>query len=116
MLPFDFALESDPQNIFYYQRVVENYTHQVLEFLLFDRHVYIYRRNLPVCNSGQYIYVMGLRNFLFVLQDLIDRINSYFQRTDFQRNLLLIGFQRSTSQVFSDENKRPSLQWCRADL
>ena len=40
----------------------------------------IHTRDLPVCNSGQYIYVIGLRNFFFVLQDLIDRINSYFQR------------------------------------
>ena len=46
----------------------------------------------PVCNSGQYIYVTGLRNFLFV-QDLIDRINCYFQRIAFQRNLLLISFK-----------------------
>ena len=52
----------------------------------------IYTRNLPVCNSGQYIHFTGLRNFFFVLQDLIDRINSYFQRIAFQRNLLLIGF------------------------
>ena len=29
-------------------------------------------------------------NFFFVLQDLIDRINSYFQRIAFQINLLLI--------------------------
>ena len=36
-LPFDFALERDPKNIFYYQRDVENYTDQVLNFLLFDK-------------------------------------------------------------------------------
>ena len=41
-LPFDFALEEDPKNIFYYQRDVENYTDQVLNFLLFDRHEYIH--------------------------------------------------------------------------
>ena len=41
-LPFDFALERDPKNIFYYQRDVENYTDQVLNFLLFDRHEYIH--------------------------------------------------------------------------
>ena len=39
--------------------------------------------NLPVCNSGQYIYAMGLRNVLFVLQDLIHRINSHFQSIAF---------------------------------
>ena len=64
---------------------------QVLEFYyLIDLN--IYTQNLPVCKSGQYIYVTGLRNFFFVLQDLIDRINSYFWRIAFQRNLLLIGF------------------------
>ena len=52
----------------------------------------IHTQNLPVCNSGQYIYITGLCNFFFALQDLIDRINSYFQRIAFQRNLLLIGF------------------------
>ena len=41
-LPFDFALERDPKNIFYYQRDIENYTDQVLSFLLFDRHEHIH--------------------------------------------------------------------------
>ena len=39
-LPFDFALERDPKNIFYYQRDNGNYTDQVLNFFLFDRHEY----------------------------------------------------------------------------
>ena len=39
-LPFNFTLERDPKNIFYYQRDVEIYTDQVLDFLLFDRHEY----------------------------------------------------------------------------
>ena len=43
----------------------------------------IHTLNLPVCNSGQYIYAMGLRNVLFVLQDLIHRINSHFQSIAF---------------------------------
>ena len=72
----------------------------------------IYIWNLPVCGSGQHTYVMGLFNFFFVLQDLIDRIDSYFQRIAFQRNLLLNGFSHSTSQVFSNVNKQPSLEWC----
>ena len=42
VLPFDFALEGDPKNIFYYQHDIENYTNQVLNFLLFDRHEYIH--------------------------------------------------------------------------
>ena len=92
-LSFNFALESDPKNIFYYQCDVENCTDQVLDFLLFDSHEYIIHRNLPVCDSDQYIYVTGLHNVFFALQDLIDRINSYFNRIAFQRNLLLIGFK-----------------------
>ena len=51
----------------------------------------IYTLNIPVCNSGQYTYVTGLRNLFFVLQDGIDGIDSYFQRIAFQRNLHLIG-------------------------
>ena len=60
----DFVLERDPKNVFYYQCDVENYTDQVLDFLLFDKHEYT--RNLLVINSAQYIYVTGLCNFLFV--------------------------------------------------
>ena len=52
----------------------------------------IYTQSFPVCNSGQHTYVTGLLNFFYVLQDLIDRIDSYFQRIAFQMNLLLIGF------------------------
>ena len=92
MLPFDFTLERNPKNVSYYHRNIENYMDQTLKFLLRDRHEYIYTRNLPVCNSGQYIYVTGLHNFFSVFQDLIDRINSYFQRIAFWMNLLLIGF------------------------
>ena len=52
----------------------------------------IYTRNLPVCYSGQYIYVTGLHNHFFVRQDLIDRSNTYVQKIAFGRNLLLIDF------------------------
>ena len=41
-LPFNFALKRDPKDVFYYQRDAENYTDQVLSFLLFDRHEYIH--------------------------------------------------------------------------
>ena len=37
-LPFDFVLERDPKNIFYYQHDIGNYMDQVVSFLLFDRH------------------------------------------------------------------------------
>ena len=81
-LPFDFALGKDRKNIFYYQHDVENYIGLVLNFLLFDRHEYIHTQNLPVRNSGLYHYVMGLCNLF--LQDLIGRIDSYFQRIVFK--------------------------------
>ena len=91
VLPFNFALERDLKNIFYYQHDVENYMDQVLNFLLLID-MNIYTQNLPVCNPGQHTFVTGLFYFFFVLPDLIDRINSYFQRIAFQGNLLLIGF------------------------
>ena len=90
MLSFDFKLQRDLKNIFCYQHDVENYTDQVLNFLLFNRHRYIHMESSGL--YGQHTYVTGLFNFFFVLQDLIDRIDSYFQGIAFQRNLLLIGF------------------------
>ena len=42
VLPLDFTIERDPKNIFYYQCDIENYTDQVLNFLLFDRHEYMH--------------------------------------------------------------------------
>ena len=91
-LPFNFALHRDPKIIFYYQCDVENYRDQVLNFFCYSIDMNIYTNNLLVCNSGQHTYTTGLFNFFFVLQDLIDRIDSYFQRIAFWRNLLLIGF------------------------
>ena len=78
------AFLRDPKNI-YYQRDVENNTDQVLGFLLFDKNEHthgILRSAILVC----------LCNFFFLSQDLIDRINTYFQRIAFQRNLRIIGF------------------------
>ena len=92
------------------QRDVENYTRQALNFLFFDQHEYIYTES-SVCNSGQYTYITGLFNFFFVLQDLIDINDFYFQRIAIQSNLLLIGFWRSTSQVFFRSNQQLSQEW-----
>ena len=71
----------------------------------------IHTQNIPICNSGQYIFITSLCNFFSVLQDLIKRINSYFQRIDFQGDLHPIGFYHSASQVFPDQNKQSSLEW-----
>ena len=91
VLPFNFALERDSKISFIIsmtQRIIR--TRSSIFCYLIDMNIYI--QNLPVCNSGQHTYVAGLFNFFFVLQDLIDRIDSYFQRIAFQGNLLLIGF------------------------
>ena len=69
----------------------------------------IYTLNLLVCNSGQYTYVTALCNIFFVLEDLIDRIDSYFQRIAFQRNLLLIASNTLCHEYFSMEVT--SLHW-----
>ena len=105
------AIERDPKNIFYYQHDVENYTGTRSSIFCYSIDINISKQNLLVCNSGQHTYVMDVFNFFFVLQDLIDRINPYFQGIAFQRNLLLIGFQHSNLQVFSNVNKQPSLKW-----
>ena len=68
-------------------------------------------QNLMVCNSGQHTHFTSSFNFFFVPHDLIDRIDPYFQRIAFQKNLLLIGFQHSMPQVFSYVNKQSSLEW-----
>ena len=46
VLSFHFALERDLKKIFYYQRDVENYMDQVLNFLLLDRREYIHMESL----------------------------------------------------------------------
>ena len=38
VIPFNFALERDLKYIFYCQRDVDNFTDQVLNFLLYDGH------------------------------------------------------------------------------
>ena len=47
----------------------------------------IYTLNLLVCNSSQYTYVTSLCNFFFVLQCMIERIDSYFPENNFSEEL-----------------------------
>ena len=60
-IPFDFSLERDPKNIFYCQLNVE--VPPVIVIRTRPSSFYyvvgmsIHTRNLPVCNSGQYIYI-----------------------------------------------------------
>ena len=86
VLPFDFTSERDLKNfcnISMMQKIMR--TRSSIFYHLIEMNTYI--QNFLVFNSGHYIYGTGLCNFFFVLLDLIDRIDSYFQR-----NLLLIGF------------------------
>ena len=62
-----------------------------------------------VCYSGQYIYITGLFKFLFILQDLIDRMDSYFQRIAFQKNLVLLASNNQHHKFFP--MKLSSLHW-----
>ena len=86
-LPFDFALDRDPKNIFYYHRDVENYTDQVLIFFyLIDMNIFTQRIFRSV------VLVSILMLWVYLTFSLIDRIGSYFQKVAFRRNLFLIGF------------------------
>ena len=51
----------------------------------------------------------GLMYIFFGLQDLIDRINSYFQRIAFQSNFLLIASNTLRDKLFPV--KLSSLHW-----
>ena len=98
-LPLDFTLERDPKNIFYYQRDVDNYTDQVLNFF-YSIDVNIHTRNFPVCNSGQHTYVTGLFNFFFVLSDLIDRIDFFFREYSFRGTCFLLASNTHVTSFF----------------
>ena len=80
------------------------------------------------CNSSQYIHVMDLHNFSFVLQNLTDRINSrnfseelasywlllystLLYSTLLYSTLLYSGVTLRHKISFPNENKQPSLQW-----
>ena len=111
-LPLDFALEKDSKNISYYISMTERIIRTRSSTFYYMVDMNIYTRNLPVCHSGQYIYVTGLCNFFFALQDLIDRINSYFQRIVFQRNLQR-NFKFFPMKICS---LLPSLEWSCVNL
>ena len=76
------------KNILYCQHDIENYTDQILNFLLFDKHQFTHGIFWFVILVSTF-YVTGLCKHFFVPHDLIDRINSYFPRIAFQMNLFL---------------------------
>ena len=65
-------LEKDPKNIFCYELDVENYTDQVVNFSVFDKHAK-YSWNLPLLIPVS-VFMLRVNVTLFVPQDLIDRI------------------------------------------
>ena len=69
MLPFYFALERDPKNIFYYQRDIELYGlgPQFLYHLI-EMNTYTLKSAILVCIIMLYT---GLYIFFFILQDLM---------------------------------------------
>ena len=91
-LPFRFRVRERPEKYFLlsgWRRELYGPGPQLFYYLI---DMNIYTPNLPVCNFGLYTYVTGLYNFFFVVQDLFDRIDSYFERIAFQKNLFLFGF------------------------
>ena len=68
----------------------------------------IHTQNLPASNSGRHVCIMGLCNFSFVLQDLIDRINS-FSENSFSVELTFYWLLTLHVTSFSDENRQ--LEW-----
>ena len=65
---------------------------QLLKFLLFDKHEYTHRIFRSVILVSIFIFQVRVANVFSVPQNLFDRINSYFKRIAFQRNLLLTDF------------------------
>ena len=76
-LRFDFALERerDPKNILCYQRDVENYTDQDLNFLLFNRHEYIHTESSGLWFWSAYL-CYGLI-WLFLCPSIFDWQNRF---------------------------------------
>ena len=68
--------QRETQNIFSIASVTQRIIRTRSSIFYYMTDMSIYTRNLPVCNSVHYIYVTGLRNFFFVLQDLTERVSS----------------------------------------
>ena len=107
-LPFNFVLERNQKNSFYYQR--RKLCGPSPQFFVI-RQTWINIHGVFRSVILVSILILRVYNFFFVLQDLIIRIDSYFQRIAFQGNLFLVGFWHSMLQVLFIANKQPSLEW-----
>ena len=78
------SCQGEIQKIFFIVSVTQRNirTRPSIFYYLIDMNIHTW--NVLICNSGQYIFITSLGNFFSVLQDLISRINSYFQRIDFR--------------------------------
>ena len=90
MHPFEFTLEGELKNIFYYQCKVESLQIWFSIFLSINKHEYTHGIFWSVILVSEFTLKVYLT--FFVPQYLIDRINPYVQKIAFQRNLLLVEF------------------------
>ena len=97
-LPFNFALDRKISSIICVTRRIVR-TRPSIFCHSIDMNIYKSTWNLPVCNSGQHT-CYGF-NLFFVLQDLIDRIDSYFQKIAFQRTCFLLASSSQRHKFFS---------------
>ena len=82
--------DRDPKNIFYYQRDVENYTDQVLNFLLFERHEYMQTESSGVGGEGvSMIRTTKTWNFYNTTLISLKKINNNFWKL-YKSSLLIL--------------------------
>ena len=108
--PFDFALDRDPKNIFYCQRDVENYTDQVFNFLLFDKHEYIHTESSGLRFWSAYLCYGFIEPALS--SSIFDWQNRFiFRENSFSEELAFYWLLTFYVTSFSDVNKQPSPEW-----
>ena len=90
-LPFDFKLERDPKNIFYYQSEEELHGS--------GPYTWTYTWNLPVCNSGQCVYVTSFMLSLLLKIWLIESV-LIFRKHLFRENCFLLASKIQHHKVF----------------
>ena len=101
--------ERDSENI-YDQRDVENYTDQVLNFLLFDRHEYIHTEPSGLQFSSAYLCYGFI--WLFLCSSRFDWQNRFlFPEKSFSEELASYWLLTLYVTSFSDVNKQPSREW-----
>ena len=107
-LSFDFMLERDAKNIFCHQREVTNYTDQVLNFLLFDKHKY---KQGILQSVVQVVYLCYGFIELFLCFSRFDWQNQFlFSENNFSEKFASYWLLTLYVTIFSDVNKQPLLE------